>query len=119
MPTTFPELFFDGINLKRETVTKFLAKFIDVTWKDNTNTIFTKISRNIGIRYRARLIIPRKQLNQLYFPFVHSYLNYANLAWGSTQKTKLSTFYCQQKHSSRLLSFKGQFTHSRQLCTSF
>ena len=119
MPTAFPGLFIHGINLKRETVTKFLAKFIDenVTWKDHTNTIFTKISRNIGIRYRARLIIPRKQLNQLYFSFAHSYLNYANLAWGSTQK--LSTFYRQQKHSSRLLSFKGQFTHSRQLCTSF
>ena len=40
----------------------------------------TKISKSIGILYRARLIIPRKQLNQLYFLFVHSYLNYANIA---------------------------------------
>ena len=61
----------------------------------------------------ARLIIPRKQLNQLYFSFEHSYLNYANIAWGSTQKTKLSNLYRQQKHAIRLLSFKDQFTHSR------
>ena len=60
-------------------------------------------------------MIPRRQLNQLYFSFVHSYLNYANLAWGSTQNTKLSTLYRQQKHSIRLLSCKDQFTHSRPL----
>ena len=38
-----------------------------------------RISKIIGIFYRARLIIPRKQLNQLYFSFVHIYLNYENL----------------------------------------
>ena len=81
MPAKFPELFTDGITLKRETVTKFLDVFIDenVTWKARVNSISTDL-------------IPRKQSNQLYFPFVHSYLNYANLAWGSTQKTKSVLF---------------------------
>ena len=65
--------------------------------------------------YRAQRIIPRKQLNQLYFSFVHSYLSYTNIVWSSTQKTKLSTLYRQQKHAVRLLSFKDQFTHSRPL----
>ena len=113
MTKRFPELFIDGVTLKSETVTKFLGVFIDenVTWKPNINTIF----KSIGILYRVRLIIPKKQLNQLYFSFAHSYLIYANLAWGSAQKTKLSTLYRQQKHSIRLLSFKDQFTHSRPL----
>ena len=81
------------------------------------NLILTKFppkylyNKSIDIPYRTRLISPRK-LNQLYFSFVDSYLNYANLAWGSTQKTKLSTLYRQQKHSIRLLSFKD---HSRPL----
>ena len=47
--------------------------------------------------------------------FVHNYLNCANLAWGSTQKIKLSTSYPQEKHSISLLSFKDQCTHSRPL----
>ena len=117
VPTKFQELFIDGITLKRETVTKFLGVFNDenVTWKPHIKAIFTKISKSIGILYRASLTIPRKQLNQLYFSFAHSYLNYANLAWGFTQKTKLSTLYRQQNHSIRLLSFKDQFTHSRPL----
>ena len=69
MPTEFPELFIDGITLERETITKSLGVIIDenVTWKAHINTISTKISKNIGIFDRARLIIPRKQLNQLYF----------------------------------------------------
>ena len=115
MTTKFPELFIDGITLERKTVTKSLGIILDesVTWKAHINIISTKISKSIGILYRARLIIPRKQLNQLYFSFVHSCLNYANIAWGSTQKTKLPTLYRQQKHTIRLLSFKDQFTHSR------
>ena len=78
MPTKFPELFIDGITLERETVTKFLGVIIDenVTWKAHINTISTKISKSIGILYRARLIIPRKKSNQLYFSFVHLCLGF-------------------------------------------
>ena len=84
MSTKFPELFINGITLERETATKFLGVIIDenVTWKAHINTISTKVSKSIDIRYRARLIIPRKQLNQPDFSFVYSYLNYANIAWG-------------------------------------
>ena len=69
MPAKFSELFIDGITLEIKTVTKFLGVSIDenVTWKAHINTIFTRISKSIGIFYRARLILPRKQLNQLYF----------------------------------------------------
>ena len=88
MPTKFLELFIDGITLKRETVTK-------CNMETHINTISTKISKNIGILYRTRLIIPRKQYFQLYFAFVHSYLNFGNLAWVSAQKTKFSTLYRQ------------------------
>ena len=69
LPTKCPELFIDGKALERETMTKFLGVFIhkNAVWKAHShiNTIFTKIFKNIGILYRARLIIPRKQLNQL------------------------------------------------------
>ena len=84
--TKFPELFTDGITLERGTITKFLGVFIDenITWKYHINKISAKICKSISILYRARLIILRKQLNQLYFSFVHSYLRYENIAWGST-----------------------------------
>ena len=68
-----------------------------------------KKSISLGILQRARLMIPRKELNQLYFSFVHSYLNYANLGWDPAQKINLSTLYRQQKHSMRFLNLKDQF----------
>ena len=77
--------------------------------------ILTKTSKTIGKRYRARLMILSKQLNHLYFLFVQNYLNYANLVWCSTHKTKLSTLYLQQKHTIRLLSLKDHLRHSRPL----
>ena len=63
--------------IERETANNFLRVFIDenVTWKDHINTIFTTISESMRILYGESLIIPRKQLNQLYFSFVHSYLS--------------------------------------------
>ena len=66
MPTKFPQLFIDGLTLETETVTKFLDLFIDEndTWKAHINTISIKSSESMGILYRARLIIPRIQLNQ-------------------------------------------------------
>ena len=69
MPTKFPELFIHGKALERETITKFFGVFIHeiAVWKAHShiNTISTKIFKSIGILYRARLTIPRKQLNQL------------------------------------------------------
>ena len=37
-------------------------------------------------------------MKQLYFSFVHSYLNYGNIDWASVNKTKLKTLLRKQKH---------------------
>ena len=84
MPTKYPELFFDSTTLERETVTKVLDVFINenLAWKAYIKTISTNTFKSVSMIYKAKLINPRKQLNQLYFSFVHSYLKYANLTWG-------------------------------------
>ena len=60
--------------------------FIDenVTWKVHINTIATKIPKSI--LYIGSVIFPRKQLNQLYFSFGHSYLSY--FLWGKSYEKK-------------------------------
>ena len=52
-------------NSKKRNNHQVFDVFIDenFTWKPHVNTISTKISKSIGILYRARLIIPGKQLN--------------------------------------------------------
>ena len=50
------------------------------------------------LRQFPPIINPRKQLNQLYFSFMHSYLKYANLTWG---------FYSEKQIVYSLLSTKA------------
>ena len=54
-------------------------------------------------------------LKQLYSAFLHSYLSYGNLVWGSTHRSKLETLYRHQKHAVRIINFKDRFTHSKPL----
>ena len=86
MSTKNLELIIDGITLEQETVTKIMRVFIDenVTWKVHINTIATKIPKSI--LYIGSVIFPRKQLNQLYFSFGHSYLSY--FLWGKSYEKK-------------------------------
>jgi hypothetical protein len=79
------------------------------------DTICTKVSKSIGILYKAREFLDKHNLKQLYFSFIHSYINYANIAWASTHKTKLGKLYCCQKHATRVINFKDKMTIAKPL----
>jgi hypothetical protein len=52
-------------------------------------------------------------LVQLNYSFIHSYLNYVNIAWGSTEKSKLQRLYLRQKRAIRIINFAKRFSHSK------
>ena len=59
-------------------------------------------------------------LKTIYFSYIHSYLNYANIAWASTYATKLKIGmnirdYLKQKHTVRIVLNKDKLTHSKPL----
>ena len=51
----------------------------------------------------------------LYYSYIHTYLNYANLAWRSTNKTKLNKRMIQQKEPLRIINNKPHFHHTKEL----
>ena len=63
-----------------------------------------KVSESIRILYKAKNIASKDGLKTLYFSFVHTFLDYGNIAWGSTTRTKLKN---SQGNDNRLLK---QFT---------
>ena len=65
--------------------------------------------------YQARPFLSKHLLQQLYFAFVHSHLNYCNIVWGSTHRTKLERLYRHQKHAIRILNYKDRYTHAKPL----
>ena len=117
IPDQLPTLKMDNTEINREKVTKFLGILIDenLTWKPQISNVITKISKSIGIIYKARETLSKKLLKQLYFAFINSHLNYGNIAWGSSCKTNLASLYRSQKHAIRVINFKNRFTHTKPL----
>jgi len=112
-----PYLNIDNIEIQRDYVTKFLGVLIDgnLSWKSQISDVSSKISKSIGILYKTRDILNKKLLTKLYFSFIHSYLNYGNIAWASTHKTKLSVLYRRQEHALRVINFQNRYTRNLSL----
>ena len=77
--------------------------------------VSSKISKSIDILYKSREVSSKQCLKQLYFSFIHNYLNYVNTAWASTSKCKLERFYYCQIHAARVIYHKDWYTHVNSL----
>ena len=86
-----------------------------LTWKEYIKLTENKIAKNIGILYKARSYLGKKALLCLYYSYIHSYLNYANEAWCSTNRTYLKKLQSQQKDAIRVIFHENKFAHTREL----
>ena len=77
--------------------------------------VCNKVSKSIGIVYKSRNILSKRLMKQLYFSFIHSYLNYANIASESTNKSNLFSLYRHQKHAIRTIYDKDRFAYTKPL----
>ena len=73
---------------------------------------FLKVSKNIGILHKAKNIFSKGGLKTLYFSFVHSYLNYGNIAWGNTTQTKLKKLVNKQRQAIRAI-YAAEYTRGK------
>ena len=91
LPLKLPQMHINNNEIKRVTSTKFLGVIIDenLTFKEHLKTVENKVSKNLGMLYKAKPILDKKSLKALYFSFKNSYVNYANIVWGSTYRTSL------------------------------
>ena len=71
----------------------------NLTWNDHINILENKLSKNIGLLYRAKPYLDKNTMTTLYFSFFHSYLNYGNIAWASTTKSILRKIASQQRQA--------------------
>ena len=106
IPLKLPALFINDKEIERVTSIKFLGVLTDehLTWKEHITVIENKISKNLGLLYRAKRVLDNNALKKLYFSFFHSYLNYGNIAWASTSKTKLKKIASKQKEAVRVVN---------------
>ena len=90
----------------------------NVNWQEHICTVENKTAKNIGLLYRAKYLLNESSLKCIYFAYIHSYLNYANIAWASTYRTKLKAIYLLQKRAVRIVFSENNMTHSRPLLRS-
>ena len=87
-------------------------------WNDHIDIVEKKNSKSIGALYKAKFALDQKCLKHIYFAFIHSYINYANIAWASISHTNLKKLYNKQKHASPIIYNKDKFTHAKPLMKS-
>ena len=83
---------FSNTEIKTTDFVKLVGVIIDrnLTWKNHIVVIENKISKIIGVLYRASPLLDFKSLLKNYFFFIHISVSYANIAWASTFKVGLS-----------------------------
>ena len=105
LPLKLPALKIADNKIERKTAIKFLGVMLNknISWEEDIPTVETKLAKNIGLMYRAKPLLEEKYLKSIYFVYVYSYLNYANIAWTSTYRTKLKSIHFYQKYVVRSL----------------
>ena len=116
LPSQLPTMAFNNIEIKRESSIKFLGVIIaeNLTQKNHIEVVENKISKNIGVLYRASHLLDFKN-RKIYFSFIHIYISYANIAWRSTFKTKLQGILKKQKHAARITFHANRLDHASPL----
>ena len=98
LPLVLPDLFINDVKIKSENSMKFLGVIIDenLTWKTQVELVENKILKSVGTLFKAVRSLNSKSLRSIYFAVVHPYINYANIAWASTNKTYLNRILGKQ-----------------------
>ena len=120
LPLLLLRIFINNQVIKRQSSIKFLGILMDenLSWKEHLRLTENKVDKNIWLIYKAKPYLNKNSLLALYFSCIHSYINYANLVWGSTNRTYLRKINSQQKHALRLIHNKNRFYHSKELFES-
>ena len=120
LPLMLAKLYINNKVIKREPSIKSLRILLDenLPWKEHLKLMENRIAKNTGLIYKAKPYLNKDSLLALYFSYIHCYINYANLVWGSTHRTCLGKINSQQKHALRLIHNKNRFYHSKELFES-
>ena len=78
-----------------------------LTWRQHVLHLEKKLSTACALISKLRYYVDQKCLLQYYYAHVYSHLQYAILAWGSTNKTTLNKLNVLYRRVVRLLTLHG------------
>ena len=97
-----------GIPIEESECERFLGVLIssNLSWANHINLLASKISRNAGILYKLKDLLPESTLKTLFHSFVQSHLNYCSSVWGLGSKNSTNKLFIAQKKAIRSLRYK-------------
>jgi hypothetical protein len=101
-----------GLAIEEVTNIKFLGVVLDnkLNFSDHISYVCKKVSKGIGILYKARPFINHKGLMTLYNSFLLPYFSYCIHVWGGTYITCLQPLVMLQRKAIRCICFLRLFT---------
>ena len=107
----------DKSPISRVKVTKFLGVNIDeqLTWKDHISVVKSKLSKTIGIIYRASNFLNQSSLFTLYCSLFLPYMTYCLEIWGNTYKSNTLCIFIAQKKVLRIVMGANRYDHTNDI----
>ena len=108
------DLIIDDVVINRTNHTRFLGVIVDqhLTFESHVKYIKGKISRGIGILYKAKRILKESSLLTLYYAFIYPYFTYCITVWGNTYPSIIDPLIKCQKRAVRIVKGAGKYDHT-------
>ena len=109
LPMNSIKLFMDKTNLREVECINYLGVILDnkLSWIQHISYVKNKISKGIGIMYKARNYINKKALIGLYHSYIYPYFIYCIESWGNASNCHLDPLFVIQKRFLRILTFSS------------
>ena len=106
-------ILLDTTILSQVTITKFLGIILDdkIKWTHHISYIKNKFFKGMGIILKARKVLKKKVLFQLYHSFVTPYLIYCLEIWGNSSDIHLQPLITTSKIV-RIITFSSYCSHT-------
>ena len=104
----------NGYAINRVNSLKYLGVIIDqkLNWIEHIAYVRNKISKGVGIMFKARAVLDKKSMMNLYYLYIYPYLIYCIEVWGTALKTHLDPLFLVQKKIVRIITFSQFLAHT-------
>ena len=108
------DVIMDNHMLTKVNSIKYLGIIVDhkLNWIDHITYVKAKISKGIGIMYKARRHLNKHSLRNLYYAYIYPYLTYCVEVWGCASKCQLNSLFLVQKKILRIMTFSPYLAHT-------
>ena len=108
------DVIMDNNALIKVNSIKYIGVIIDnkLNWIDHITYVKNKISKGLGIMYKARRYLHKSSLRNLYHAYIYPYLTYCIEVWGCASKCQLNALLLLQKKIIRIMTFSPYLAHT-------